>query len=67
MRTLNTIRHALSAGLIRETKLDAERRVHVALQLALLGQGVGVVVEDLHVVGVEVDDFEVRLDARLGD
>lgn len=64
---LNTIRHGPALRLIREPEVDAERRVHVALELALLGEGGGVVVEDLYIVGVEVDDLEVRLDARLGD
>lgn len=53
--------------LVGEAKVDTKGRVHVALELALGGEVVRVGPERLHVVVVELDDFQVGLDAALGD
>lgn len=57
--------------LVREAEIDPERRVDIALKLALLGEVFGVVVEDIEVLAVQVDNLEVLLDAlgghRLGN
>lgn len=64
-------RDILLANLVGEAKVSAERREDVAVQLAVLGQLLRVVVEQLHVFGVEVLELSVGLDAvrvdRLGD
>lgn len=53
--------------LVREAKVDAERRVDVAVQLVLLGQLIRVVGQELEVVVVQGDDVEVGGDARRRD
>lgn len=57
----------MKSRLVGEAKVDAEGRVDVSLQLTLLCEVVRVVVEELHVVGVEVDDGLVGGDALGGD
>lgn len=53
--------------LVGETKVDAEGRIDVSLKLALAGEVIGVVVEDLHVIGVQHDNLLVGGDALGGD
>jgi len=61
--SISAVGHDLALALVGEAKIDAERRVDEALDLAA-GCDLG---ERLEVAVVEVDDFEVGLDARLGD
>lgn len=53
--------------LVGETKVDAEGRVDVSLKLALAGEVIGVVIEDLHVIGVQHDNLLVGGDALGGN
>ncbi len=49
--------------LIREAKVHAKRRVHIALNLAFLDKLVRVAIQKLNVVGVEIDELLVLLNA----
>lgn len=53
--------------LVGETKVDAEGRVDVSLKLALAGKVIGVVIEDLHIIGVQHDNLLVGGDALGGN
>jgi hypothetical protein len=57
--------------LVREAEIYTKRRVHKPLQLALLGQLIRVVVQQLDVLSVKVDELLVLVNAlrrhRLGE
>ncbi|GAW14133.1 hypothetical protein ANO14919_035270 [Xylariales sp. No.14919] len=50
--------------LIGDAKVDTKGCVGVALELAVVGKGIGVVVENLEAVDVKGNSPEVRLHAR---